>query len=354
MKNKIVGSIFIIFISSFGIINIFLPDKDISISERRKLATFPDFTLSSEWIEKVDKYLLDQFIFRDGFRSLKATYNYKVLQKIDNNNISIKDDYIFKSNYPTNKDSIDNFNKKNTKLSSLLSDENKQYLMIIPDKNYYYGEGDFLQLDYDYIYEHVELNTAEIIDIRDVLSLGDYYKTDTHWKQERLSKVVERMNEKMQFGNEKTLYKKHTYDNFYGVYVGESAIKSKGEKLTYLTNDIIDNAKVLYLENPKLTSVYNEDKLTGLDSYEVYLDGASSFIEIYNYEASTEKELVIFRDSFGSSLAPLLVDKYKKITIIDNRYITSEIFTKYIKFTNQDVLFMYSTLIVNESGSLKG
>lgn len=354
MKNKILGSIFIIFISSVGLINILMPDKEISTSERRKLATFPEFSLSNEWIEKVDKYLLDQFVLRDDFRSLKAAYNYKVLKKLDNNQISIKDDYIFKSNYPTNKDSIDNFNKKMQKLSSLLSSDNKQYLMIIPDKNYYYGEGDFLQLDYEYIYDQVKLDTAEVIDIRDVLNLEDYYKTDTHWRQERLSKVVERMNEKMQFGNVKNSYKKHTYDKFYGVYAGESAIKSKGEKLTYLTNSAIEKAKVTYLENPKLTNVYNEDKLTGLDSYEVYLDGASAFIEIYNEEATTDKELVIFRDSFGSSLAPLLVDKYKKITIIDNRYITSEVFTQYIEFTNQDVLFMYSTLVVNESGSLKG
>lgn len=60
-----------------------------------------------------------------------------------------------------------------------------------------------------------------------------------------------------------------------------------------------------------LTSVYNTSKLKGMDSYEVYLDGASSYITIYNDLAETERELVVFRDSFGSSLVPLLVDKYK-------------------------------------------
>ena len=67
-----------------------------------------------------------------------------------------------------------------------------------------------------------------------------------------------------------------------------------------------------------------------------------------------KKELIIFRDSFGSSLAPLLINYYSKITIIDNRYINSDNIINYVEFNNQDVLFMYSTLIVNNSFSLKG
>lgn len=354
MKNKILVIIFMIFISGFGLINVIVPDKEISVSERRKLAKFPEVELSSKWIEKVDKYLLDHFVFRDYFRSLKASYNYNFLQKLDNNNVSLKDDYIFKSNYPTNKDSIENFNKKIEKLSSLLSDENKQYMMIIPDKNYYYGEGDFLRLDYDYIYKNIKLNNKEMIDLRKTLELTDYYKTDTHWRQERLSKVVKKMDEVMQFGYKPINYKKNTYDKFYGVYAAESPFKSRGEELNFLTNDVLENARVEYLENSNLTSIYNRDKLTGIDSYGVYLDGASSFITIYNDMVTTDKELVIFRDSFGSSLTPLLVENYKKITVIDNRYISSDNFSKYIEFTDQDVLFMYSTLVVNESGSLKG
>lgn len=354
MKNKILVIVFVVFISSFGFINVIVPDKEISVSERRKLAKFPEVELSSKWIEKVDKYLLDHFVFRDYFRSLKASYNYNVLQRLDNNNVVLKDNYIFKSNYPTNKESIENFNKKIGELSSLLSDDNKQYMMIIPDKNYYYGDGDFLHLDYDYIYNNVKLDNGEMIDLRGTLELTDYYKTDTHWKQEKLSKVVKKMDEVMQFGYKPIKYKKNTYDNFYGVYASEIPFKNKREEITYLTNDILENVHVEYLENSNLTNVYNQDKLTGLDSYEVYLDGASSFITIYNDKALSEKELVIFRDSFGSSLTPLLVNNYKKITVIDNRYINSEIFTKYIEFTNQDVLFMYSTLVVNESGSLKG
>ena len=103
-----------------------------------------------------------------------------------------------------------------------------------------------------------------------------------------------------------------------------------------------------------LNNIYNLNKLTSLDSYEVYLDGASSFIEIYNDNSKTDKELIIFRDSFASSITPLLTEYYKKITLIDNRYINSSNYLNLIEFNNQDILFMYSTLIINNSSSLKG
>lgn len=354
MKNKILVIIFVVYIGIFSILGIIVPDKEISNSERRKLKSFPEFEFNSEWISDVDGYLLDHFVLRDEFRSIKALYNFKVLGQLDNNGVYLKDDYIFKSNYPTNKESIHNYMDKIHKLSTLLSKDNEVYMMIIPDKNYYLESNDFLGIDYDYIYKEVNKLGFRNIELRDLLELSDYYETDTHWRQEKLDKVIEEMSKTMNFTYEKVEYKKNTYDKFYGVYYGESALKRDSEELVFLTNDVLDGVSVKYLENDKLTSVYNTDKLDGMDSYDVYLDGASSFIEITNYNSSSDRELVIFRDSFGSSLSPLLVNYYKKITLIDNRYISSENFKNLIEFNNQDVLFMYSTLFINDSSSLKG
>ena len=354
MKNKILVFIFIGFIFIFSLGSIFIPDKKISYSERRKLKEFPEFEFSGEYISDVDGYLLDHFIFRDLFRSIKAKFNYSVLNKLDNNDIYLKDNYIFKSNYPTNKESISSFMEKINKLEGLLTKDNKKFIMIIPDKNYYLKSDDFLGIDYEYIYKEMNKLGLKNINITDKLSLDSYYETDTHWKQDKLNDVVLEMDRIMDFNYYDVSYKKNIYNKFYGVYYGESAINRKPEKLVYLTNNLFDNVTVKYLENDKLNSIYNVDKLDGLDSYDVYLDGASSFIEITNNKSSSDKELVIFRDSFGSSLSPLLVNYYKKITVIDNRYISSSYYKDLIKFNNQDILFMYSTLFINESGSLKG
>lgn len=354
MKNKVITIIFIIYIFTFSILGIIINDKEISISERRKLETFPEFTVNSEYVTKLDKYLLDHFPLRDNFRSIKANYNYNILNKLDNNNIYLKDNYIFKSIYPTNKNSVSNFTSKINLIKNDLTENNNTYIMIIPDKNYYLNSEYFLNIDYDYIYNEIDKLNIDSIDIRNIMSLEDYYETDTHWKQEKLDKVVYEMSKIMKFNYQKIDYQENIYNNFYGVYYGESAINREPEKLIYLTNQNLFNLRVNYLENKKLSTIYNLDNLNSLDSYEVYLDGASSFIEIYNDNSISNKELIIFRDSFASSITPLLTNYYQKITLIDNRYINSNNYLNLIEFTNQDIIFMYSTLIVNNSSTLKG
>ena len=95
------------------------------------------------------------------------------------------------------------------------------------------------------------------------------------------------------------------------------------------------------------------EKAHGKAPYEMFLGGSLSLITIENDKAKTEKELVIFRDSFGSAIAPLFVEGYRKITVVDIRYIHPNLLEKYIEFNNQDVLFLYSTSILNNSETIK-
>ena len=354
MKEKIITITFILYITIFGITHIVLKDNTISKTERRKLTQLPKYELNNNYIEKLEKYLLDQFPLRDQFRNVKANYNYKILKKLENNKIYINNNYIFKSDYPTNIKSINNFKNKIKTLKNLLKETNNTYMMIIPDKNYYLKTNDFLYIDYNYIYEEIEKLNITQIDIKNILNLNDYYETDNHWKQENLNKIIKKMSNYLNFNYQNELYNYNIFNNFYGVYYNEAALNRNPESLIYLTNETLDNIKVKYLENNNLTKIYNIEKLKSMDPYEIYLDGASSFIEITNESSKNNKELVIFRDSFTSSLAPLLVNYYKKITLIDNRYINSENIIKNIEFNNQDVLFIYSTQIINNSFSLKG
>ena len=356
MKEKIISIVFVSFISIFFLLNILIKDIDISESERRKLKQLPEFNvkniMNNTYMEEFDVYTLDQFPFRNSFRRIKANVNYKIFQRLENNNIYIKDNYIFKSEYPTNIKSINRFIDKINNIGTNFTKENNVYYAIIPDKNYYLNDDKYLNVDYDLLYEMISKIDYNYIELRDVLKLEDYYYTDTHWKQENLSKVVDRLSEKMNFNNNSSYEQKNIKD-FYGVYYGQAALDMKPDTLTYLINDTISNSDVNYLEDSNNKTVYVESNLNNLDKYDIFLDGASSYIEIVNPNNNSDRELVIFRDSFGSSLAPLLIEEYSKITLIDIRYINSSNYLSKIKFTNQDILFLYSTLIVNNSSSLK-
>ena len=140
---------------------------------------------------------------------------------------------------------------------------------------------------------------------------------------------------------------------YYGVYYGYAALPMEPDHLTYLTSDLLDACTVYNYETGKTGPIYDLAKGAGKDPYELFLSGSVSLLTIENPNADTDRELVIFRDSFGSSLAPLLVPGYAKVTLADIRYLPSSQMGKYLTFTDQDVLFLYSAPVLNNSETLK-
>lgn len=88
----------------------FKPSSDFSEAERRTLAQAPEFNyktvLSKSFMDDFEKYALDQFPFRDNFRSAKAMFSYSIFNKSDNNGIYIKNGFVSKLDYPLNESSI--------------------------------------------------------------------------------------------------------------------------------------------------------------------------------------------------------------------------------------------------------
>ena len=134
---------------------------------------------------------------------------------------------------------------------------------------------------------------------------------------------------------------------FYGTYYGQLSTNVTPDNIYILTNEIINNCILYNYETNKKSSIYTTTN--SADKYDIFLSGAVPLISIENPNSKTEKELLLFRDSFGSSLAPLLVENYKKITLIDLRYISSSILENYIDFNEQDVLFLYSSVVLNQN-----
>ena len=354
MKDKIISIAFFIFILLIFLFNLFSKDIDISYSEKRKLKQFPKITVKNvfngDFASNFDDYTLDQFIKRDAFRSIKSLNELYIFNKIDTNNLILKDDYIYKIEYPLNNKSIDNFTNIINNINNKYLKNNKVYYSVVPDKSYFLNDN-YIKLDYEELIKSINSKLdIKYIDIMSSLSISDYYKTDTHWKEENLNKIVNVLSNAMKFSIG-TNYYEEKYIPFKGVYYGQLSIPTNTDELIYLRNNITDNSIVYNIESDNI-NVYDLSKLNGIDPYDVFLEGASPYIEI-NTPINNNKELVIFRDSYGSSLAPLLLDGYSKVTLIDLRYTNLTNLEKYITFNNQDVLFLYSTMMINNSFTLK-
>jgi hypothetical protein len=203
------------------------------------------------------------------------------------------------------------------------------------------------------------LGEIEYIGLFEVLSADDFYRTDLHWDQTKIVGIAEKLGSAMGFSDRlETSFETRPAGAFRGAYAGQLALPLPPDELTYLNSDILDKAKVSYF-NPAADMweqgpMYDLSAAGGRDPYDLFLKGAKPLITIENPSAKTTRQLYLFRDSFGSSLAPLLASAYAKITLIDMRYIDSRILEAYVGENgfareNADVLFLYSSQILNNS-----
>ena len=356
IKDIVVTIIFLFTVISLFLINVIKKDTDISVAERRKLATMPELTTKSlfdgTYFKKFDSYVTDQFVERDAFRKIKI--DIELSTKGEYNNLYLYDDYIIEEIFPLNTNSINNLTSKiNYIKDTYLNDNNNIYYTIIPDKNYFINNGN-LKLNYNKLQDMMKNNLSNInyINIFDKLTLDNYYKTDTHWKEEDLFNVANTIANQMNFDitNNNVV---NTITTFKGSYAGRLSVTKDIDTIKTISNPSTLNSSVYNYETKKYTDIYDYTKINSLDKYDIYLSGAVPIIDITNNNTSSDKELIVFRDSYGSSLIPLLIEGYKKITVIDIRYISSKILNKYIDFNDQDVLFMYSILTINNSFSIR-
>ena len=232
----------------------------------------------------------------------------------------------------------------------------KTYLAIIPDKNYFMAE-EFgaPMMEYDDLYEDMQSGLSQMtyIEIRDLLAIQDYYRNDMHWRQEKILDVAQLLSKQMGVTLNKT-YSTVTVDTpLSSTYYGTIPADFKNEYISYLNNSYLKKCTAYDHENQKKIAIYDTALVKSEISYDMFLSGALSVITLENPKAETKKELVIFRDSFGSSIAPLFLEGYKKITLLDIRYLNENMVGQFVTFENQDVLFLYSTTVLNNRSSFR-
>ena len=338
------------------------PDE-YSSAERRRLAVMPELSADKiadgSFMSEFESYAADQFPMRDNFRSIKAFSEYNFLRKLDNNGLYAENGYISEIEYPLNETMLDHAAERFRYIyDTYITENNRVYFSLVPDKNCHIAkQSGRLSLDYDELTLMMRDKTSymQYIDITGFLEAEDYYRTDTHWRQERIVDIAQHIAHEMGTEISGNFEYNELDHDFHGVYSGQYALEAEPDKLVYLTNDAIDGCTVKsYSTGSPVTSVvYNMEKSTGRDPYEMFLSGSEPLLVIENPSCKTGKRLIMFRDSFASSLAPLLIEGYSEITLVDIRYIQSSALGNFINFEDQDVLFMYSAILMNNSLALR-
>lgn len=361
IKNILTAGTFVVTIWGLAAACWIHPAAANSQAERRPLAQAPNITASAlidgKFFTQFDDYATDQFPARDVFRSVKAHFQLYALNISETNGLSVQNGYIAKINTGLNTTSVANATGKLAQVYSkyLAGANTRNFLAIVPDKGYYFAR-DFGYPAPDYAALVADMREAlpdfAYVNLFDTLSLADYYRTDTHWSQDKLLPVAGQLANAL--GHPLAAnYQTQEHYPFNGVYAGQSALNPEPDTLRYLTNDTLAACTVYDYETSETRPVYNVAKLATAEPYDVFLSGTRALLRIDNPAADTNRQLILFRDSYGAALAPLLAEAYSSIILVDLRYINPQILGNYIEFAGQDVLFLYSTLLLNDSFALK-
>lgn len=355
MKRKAsiaTAAVFLAVLFGFSLLHLALPDREVSRSERRRLAQLPP--LSSGFSDKLEEYMLDQFPLREQLRTVNSLVRLYGLGQADIHGIYLQGGGAFRMDGPLQEKQVRHAAAVFSAVQEKYFPSLPAHYVIVPDKNAK-AETSRPRLDTETMRGIVReaLPGMTEIDIWDLLSADDYYKTDPHWRQERLLPVAAAICEALGADAPGTFTEK-TLSPFYGAYYGQAALPMAPDTLTYLESADTKAAEVTGPELDGAQPVYRPELLGGTDGYDVFLSGAQAVLTVTSPNVHNGRHLVLFRDSFGSSLAPLLLGSFERITLVDLRYISAARLTDYADLSDAtDVLYLCSTAVWNNGGTLR-
>lgn len=365
-RNLILVILFSLILLAVPISSILAADQAVSGAEKRPLAqllTYAEFQKAnpgkdlSAYLAYQETYLLDQFPGRDYLRRLTAAGRIWGLGQRDNNLYYKLEGHLSKLDPKLSvqvvKRAMELFNRT---LSSYFEDSKNPVFALIPDKNYYLAEkGGYPHYDYQALADLAGDSLdpkVSFLPLFDRLSLEDYYRTDPHWDQKELTDLAAWLLDQLGSPSESLDYTEDFYAPYLGTFAGQAALPVTPDRLTWLNHPVLLDSAVYNPVTGETGGIYREDLLSGTDPYDFFLGGAQALLELRNPHGPRGRQLTVIRDSYGSSLIPLLLPSYERITVIDLRYITMERAAGLTELAgDSDLLFLFSTSVINSPGA---
>ncbi len=358
MKGKKFAALaFFICMFLLPILTFALPAKQFSEIENRYLEEFPTLNLQTimnrKFMNGFESYIADHFVGRDQWVAVKG-YSEYAMGKRENNGIFLCNNALIEHLEEPNEE----YTQQNIQgIRDFAQNTGKTpYLMLIPSASEIQQDRlpmfaqTWSQKDYtDSICSALE-GVVTPIDLYGTLTEHKddyiYYRTDHHWTTygaylayQQLSNYLplvslepESVDNPVSDSFLGTLYSKAGYRNVQADTINAYRIpEGRTVQCSVFTGQ----------ETKEYDSPYFAEKLEVKDKYSYFL-GENQPIVTLNSNAGTGKKLLVFKDSYAHSLAPMLTESYDQITLVDLRYINGG-YSEYIDVSQyDDVLMMYS------------
>lgn len=369
--NKIIDRFLMVFfifaIFLIMIINILAKDKSFSEIENRTLTTMPKFTISSfmngDFSEDFSSYINDNFAGRNGFLSIKTSFE-KLLGKTKINSV-----YLGKKNYLIQSFTEASEEETSAKINAINSFFNEHSnlntnIMLVPTSTKVLEEylppfsvNDDELAFIDKVFS--ELNES-IIKINPYNALYEnkdnyvYYKTDHHWTSNgayiAYTEFCKALGLTAKSKDEFDIV--NVTDKFYGSLSSKIGVLGNTSDSIELYVPKYSPMVVNYIsEQFKSSTLFKSEALNTKDKYEVFTGGNHPLINIKS-TGDPSKKLLLIKDSYANCFLPFLTSHYGEIFVVDLRYYYDNINTLIENNSITDLLFLFNANTFNSDDSI--
>lgn len=330
--------LFALFIVAVSIADCLTPDKTDTEFEsglQQRPALTAQSLLNGKFATDYESYINDQFLFRNGWITVKS-FTESLLGKTENNGVLYgKDGYMFEklSSYDESRLA------KNTEAVRIFCDDNynlKITFALIPNsyavlKDKVPSGAPLLDQESLISKAYEQAGISSTMDFFPVLEKHSdeyiYYRTDHHWTtQGAYCAYLEICDELNLTPVDLQDLESRTADGFYGTFFSKSkAYNAEADTITYYLTDA--SLDILQTDGNGGFSVkehhdtlYDTEKLGTRDKYAMFLYSNHGISLLHGKETAEKESLLVFKDSYANSLLPFLTENYREILVVDLRY----------------------------------
>ncbi len=319
--------------------------------------------MNGDFMNGVDTYLNDHFAGRDSWITAQSFMEYS-LGKCESNGVFLCKDALMSDLAAPDEDTV------NGNIDGIKAFTQKynlpSYLMLVPSASAIQSEKlpRFAQVwDQKGFIEKVfsqlegQVTPVPLYDkLREHKDEYIYYRTDHHWTTNGAFLAYQQLASTMKLPTSDTFdfQTDIVSDDFIGTLSSKSGVYNiTPDSMNAYQTDTIQS--FLVSDGKQVTehpSIYFDEFLAKKDKYAYYLGSNQPLVTIKT-KSTSDKRLLIFKDSYAHSFAPFVANDYSEIALVDLRYINIDIDKVVDVASYDDALFLYSTDVFAQQGLLK-
>lgn len=355
-----------------------LPENAFSENENRYLEKMPEFNFDTvtdkSFMTKFENFFSDRIVLREQWIGLMNDFD-RILGKKEIKGIFTEDGRMMQS-WRTSDYSVDSVNKNLAAMEKFAEKypKMKMYFMLAPNAQEIYsdtlpancGAADqklFIKNCYD------SLPSITGIDVYSGLLAAKneyiYYRTDHHWTSYGAYIGYKSAASAMKFAaySEDKFSIEHASNEFRGTLYSktlDNGITPDTIDIYTLANNEPQVKVSVYKSGAEpdstYSSLYFREFLDVKDKYSTFLGQNVPRIDIDSKipQENDKGSLLIIKDSYAHSLIPFLTKNYSHITVLDLRYINSDLSNIGVSLKDyENVLFMYNVITFSQDTNVK-